>query len=256
MRQAVGRDRFLDLAGWRWNIDAPQHHEGDGEKRHDGGNDDEDDLHRIPGQLPIADGFVINSPVSLSQTIQPRPESVPAEHLNLDRPVILVGLMGAGKTRVGRRLAERLGLPFLDIDIEIETETGKTITELFSQIGEPAFREGERRMIARLMHNGISVIATGGGAFMDPQTRANIRDHALSVWLRADLDTLVARTARSQRRPLLQGLDRAAKLSELMTLRYPIYAEAHLTVDSFPGPVEQTVDAVLAALRLHCGIKE
>jgi shikimate kinase len=206
--------------------------------------------------LPIADGFVINSAVSLSQTIQPRPESVPAEHLNLDRPVILVGLMGAGKTRVGRRLAERLGIPFLDTDIEIESETGKTITELFTQIGEPAFREGERRTIARLMRNGISVIATGGGAFMDPQTRVSIRDQALSVWLRADLETLVARTARSQKRPLLQGVDRAVKLAELMELRYPVYAEAHLIVDSVQGPVEQTVDSVLAALKLHCGLKE
>jgi shikimate kinase len=203
--------------------------------------------------LPIADGFVINSAVSLSQTIQPRTESEPAEHLNLDRPVVLVGLMGAGKTRVGRRLAERLDLPFLDTDVEIEAETGKTIAELFSHIGEPAFREGERRTIARLMHNGKSVIATGGGAFMDARTRAAIRENALSVWLRADLDTLIARTARSNKRPLLQGVDKAEKLAELMALRYPVYAEAHLTVDSLHGPVEQTVEAVLAALRQHCG---
>jgi shikimate kinase len=203
--------------------------------------------------LPIADGFVINSAVSLSQTIQPRAESEPAEHLNLDRPVVLVGLMGAGKTRVGRRLAERLGLPFLDTDLEIEAETGKTIAELFSQIGEPAFREGERRTIARLMRNTRSIIATGGGAFMEPRTRALIRENALSVWLRADLDTLVARTSRSNKRPLLQGVDKAAKLAELMALRYPIYAEAHLTVDSLHGPVEQTVESVLSALRQHCG---
>ncbi len=196
---------------------------------------------------------MINSAVSLSQTIQPRAESEPAEHLNLDRPVVLVGLMGAGKTRVGRRLAERLGLPFLDTDLEIEAETGKTIAELFSHIGEPAFREGERRMIARLMRNTRSVIATGGGAFMDARTRAAIRATALSVWLRADLDTLVARTSRSNKRPLLQGVDKAAKLAELMALRYPVYAEAHLTVDSLHGPVEQTVDSVLAALRQHCG---
>jgi shikimate kinase len=196
---------------------------------------------------------VINSTVSLSQTIQPRSESEPAEHLNLDRPVVLVGLMGAGKTRVGRRLAERLGLPFLDTDLEIEAETGKTIAELFSHIGEPAFREGERRTIARLMRNARSVIATGGGAFMDTRTRAAIRQNALSVWLRADLDTLVARTSRSNKRPLLQGVDKAEKLAELMALRYPVYAEAHLTVDSLHGPVEQTVNSVLAALRDHCG---
>jgi shikimate kinase len=203
--------------------------------------------------LPIADGFVINSAVSLSQTIQPRVESDTAAQLNLDRPVILVGLMGAGKTRVGRRLAERLGLPFLDTDQEIEAETGKTISELFAHIGESAFREGERRMIARLMGRTASIIATGGGAFMDPRTRANMLERALVVWLRADLDTLVARTARSNKRPLLQGVDRSAKLAELMTLRYPTYAEAHLTVDSLHGPVEQTVNAVLAALNHRSG---
>ena len=255
MRQAIGRDRPFDFAGRRRDIHAPQHDQNNDDKRHDSGGGDENDLHRIPGQLPIADGFVINSAVSLTETIQPRPESVPAEQLNLDRPVILVGLMGAGKTRVGRRLAERLSLRFLDTDIEIEQETGKTIAELFAQIGEPAFRDGERRTIARLMRGGVSVIATGGGAFMDPQTRANIRDKALSVWLRADLDTLVARTSRSTKRPLLQGVDRAAKLGELMALRYPVYAEAHLTVDSLAGPIEQTVDAVHAALRQYCGPK-
>ena len=196
---------------------------------------------------------MINSAVSLSQTIQPRTESEPAERLNLDRPVVLVGLMGAGKTRVGRRLAEKLSLPFLDTDFEIEADTGKTIAELFANIGELAFREGERRMLARLMRNTSAIIATGGGAFMDPRTRAAIHENALSVWLRADLDTLVARTSRSNKRPLLQGVDKAAKLAELMALRYPIYAEADLTVDSLHGPVEQTVDAVLAALSHRCG---
>ncbi len=194
---------------------------------------------------------MINSAVSLSQTIQPRVESDPAEQPSLDRPIVLVGLMGAGKTRVGRRLADRLGLPFVDTDQEIEAETGKTIVELFTQIGEPAFREGERRTIARLMNRPASIIATGGGAFMDSRTRAAMLAQGLVVWLRADLDTLVARTARSNRRPLLQGVDRAEKLAELMTLRYPVYAEAHLTVDSLHGPVEQTVNAVLAALNLH-----
>lgn len=171
-----------------------------------------------------------------------------------DRPIILVGLMGAGKTRVGRRLAERLHLPFTDTDHEIENETGKTISELFAQIGEPAFREGERRLIARLMQRPAAVIATGGGAFVDPRTRAAMLERGLVVWLRADLDTLVARTGRNNKRPLLQGVDRAAKLSELMAVRYPIYAEAHLTVDSHHGPVEQTVNAVLAALRQHSGM--
>jgi len=173
--------------------------------------------------------------------------------LQLDRSVVLVGLMGAGKTRVGRRLAERLRLPFLDTDTEIENETGKTIVELFSQIGEPAFREGERRMIARLVRGPVQIIATGGGAFMDPQTRETIREHALAIWLRADLDTLLTRTAKSHKRPLLEGVDRAAKLAELIAVRHPAYAEAKLTVDSIHGPVEHTVEAVLKALREYYG---
>jgi shikimate kinase len=203
--------------------------------------------------LPIANGFVINSAVTLSQTLQPQTESDTEGHLQLDRSVILVGLMGAGKTRVGRRLAERLDVPFLDTDVEIERETGKTIAELFTQIGEPAFRDGERLMIARLVQGPVQIIATGGGAFMDARTRATIREHGLAVWLRADLDTLIARTAKSHKRPLLEGVDRAAKLAELMALRYPVYAEAELTVDSIHGPVEYTVDAVLSALKGHYG---
>jgi shikimate kinase len=203
--------------------------------------------------LPIANGFVINSAVTLSQTLQPQTESDTGGLLHLDRSVILVGLMGAGKTRVGRRLAERLEIPFLDTDVEIERETGKTIAELFTQIGEPAFRDGERLMIARLVQGPVQIIATGGGAFMDARTRATIRAHGLAVWLRADLDTLIARTAKSHKRPLLEGVDRAAKLAELMALRYPVYAEAELAVDSIHGPVEYTVDAVLSALKDHYG---
>jgi shikimate kinase len=166
-----------------------------------------------------------------------------------DRPIVLVGLMGAGKTRVGKRLAEILNRPFVDADQEIERETGKTISELFAVIGEPAFRDGERRVIARLLHGPVSVIAAGGGAYMDPVTRVTIRDHGLSVWLRADLETLIARTSRSHKRPLLQGVNKAAKLAELMRVRYPVYAEAELVVDSQPGPVDNTVEAVIRALR-------
>jgi shikimate kinase len=183
------------------------------------------------------------------QSVLRAPSSPPS----LDRSIILVGLMGAGKTRVGRRLAERLGLPFIDADQATEAETGKTIAELFAQIGEPAFREGERRVIARLLKGPLSIIAAGGGAFMDVKTRATIREMALSIWLRADLDTLVARTSRSNRRPLLEGVDKAAKLKELMDIRYPVYAEADLTVDSRPGPVDQTVEDVLVVLHQHFG---
>ncbi len=161
--------------------------------------------------------------------------------------------MGAGKTRVGRRLADRLALPFVDADHAIEADTGRTITELFAAIGEPAFRDGERRMIARLLDGPRAVIATGGGAYMDPATRLAIHRKGLCVWLRADLDTLVARTAKTSRRPLLEGVDRAAKLAELMAIRYPVYAGAHLTVDSLPGPVDHTVEAVIAALAGFAG---
>jgi shikimate kinase len=204
------------------------------------------------GQLPFLDGFVINSVVTLRQTIPPFAESDPPRRPRppsaFDRPIVLVGLMGAGKSRVGRRLAERLGLNFIDTDHEIERETCKTISELFAVIGEPAFRAGERRVVSRLVQGPVAVIAIGGGAYMNEETRKTIRQHAFSIWLRADLETLVARTARSQKRPLLEGTDKAAKLAELMRLRYPVYAEADIVVDSVPGPVENTVVAVLAAL--------
>ena len=196
---------------------------------------------------------MINSAVPHSQTqqrqtLQPSTESHPAI-AGLDRTVVLVGLMGAGKTRVGKRLAERLRLPFVDSDQQIEKENGKSISELFATIGEAAFRDGERRLIARLLEGPVSIVASGGGAYVDPETRAVIRAHGLAVWLRADLETLVERTSRTNRRPLLEGVDRRAKLAELMERRYPIYAEADLVVDSFTGPVENTVEAVLATLR-------
>lgn len=195
---------------------------------------------------------MINSPVPSRQTIQPASESPPAPPFELSRPVVLVGLMGAGKTRIGRQLADRLKLPFVDSDHEIERETGRTIAELFAAIGEPAFREGERRTIARLLGGPVSIIAAGGGAYIDEQARADIAKRGIAVWLRADLDTLVERTGRSNRRPLLEGVDRRAKLAELMAARYPIYAEADLTVDSADGPAERTVEAVLAALIDYC----
>ncbi len=194
---------------------------------------------------------MINSGVTQGQPIQPISESDPTLRLALDRPVVLVGLMGAGKTRVGKRLAAHLELPFVDTDQEIEAETGKTISELFDALGEPEFRQGERRMIARLLQGPISVIASGGGAFMDPVTRTNIRARAISIWLKADLDALVLRTSRSKKRPLLQGVDPEAKLAELMELRHPIYAEADLTVQSLAGPIDETVQAVVGALTQH-----
>jgi shikimate kinase len=164
------------------------------------------------------------------------------------RPIVLVGLMGAGKTKIGRRLATRLNLPFFDSDNEIEAAAGETIEEIFRNRGEVAFRDGERRVIARLLHQPIHVLATGGGAFMDPVTRRAIAQRGVSVWLRADLDVLLARVSRRSNRPLLQHSDPRAVLAELITRRHPVYAEADLAIDSGEGPVEQTTTRVIAAL--------
>jgi shikimate kinase len=168
--------------------------------------------------------------------------------ITVDRPLVLVGLMGAGKSCIGRRLAQRLGLPFVDADREIEQAAGCSIPEIFARHGEQAFRDGERRVILRLLESPPFVLATGGGAFIDPRTRAVIREKAVSIWLRADLDLLVKRTARRNDRPLLQVEDPRAKLAELMAQRYPIYAEADITVDSQDGPPDATLERVLAAL--------
>jgi shikimate kinase len=169
----------------------------------------------------------------------------------LDRPVVLVGLMGAGKTAVGRRLAARLGLPFADADHEIEAAAGRSVAAIFAELGEPAFRDGERRVIARLLDSGPGIIATGGGAFVDPQTRAAVKERGISVWLRADVDLLVKRTARSQRRPLLKRGDPQTILTDLATLRNPIYAEADLVVESVDISPERMVDRVLVALNAY-----
>jgi shikimate kinase len=168
--------------------------------------------------------------------------------ITVDRPLVLVGLMGAGKSCIGRRLAQRLRLPFVDADREIEQAAGCSIPEIFARHGEQAFRDGERRVILRLLESPPFVLATGGGAFMDPRTRAAIREKAISIWLRADLDLLARRTGRRGDRPLLQVEDPRAKLAELMATRYPVYAEADITVDSQDGPPDATLERVLAAL--------
>jgi shikimate kinase len=164
------------------------------------------------------------------------------------RTIVLVGLMGAGKTKIGRRLAARLNLPFFDSDTEIETAAGETIEEIFRNRGEAVFRDGERRVIARLLAQPVHVLATGGGAFTDPATRAVIVRRAVSVWLRADLDVLFARVSRRTNRPLLQQPDPRAVLAELIERRHPIYAEADLVIDSGEGPLELTTTRVIAAL--------
>jgi shikimate kinase len=164
------------------------------------------------------------------------------------RTIVLVGLMGAGKSKIGRRLALRLGLPFSDSDPEIETAAGETIEEIFANRGEQVFRDGERRVITRLLAQPVHVLATGGGAFMDPATRAMIAHRGVSVWLRADLDILVARVLRRSNRPLLKKGDPREILAELIERRHPIYAEADVVVDSGEGSPEATVSRAIAAL--------
>jgi len=156
--------------------------------------------------------------------------------------------MGAGKSKIGRRLAARLGLPFFDSDPEIEAAAGETIEEIFANRGEQVFRTGERRVIARLLAQPVHVLATGGGAFMDPATRAVIAQRGVSVWLRADLDTLVARVSRRSNRPLLKSGDPRAILTKLIEQRYPVYAEADVVVDSAEGSPEATVNRAIAGL--------
>jgi shikimate kinase len=174
----------------------------------------------------------------------------PAQALahRLNKTIVLVGLMGAGKSCVGKRLAACLGLPFVDADREIEEAAGCSISDYFAAHGEKTFRDGERRVIQRLLGNPMHVLATGGGAFMDPSTRALIKENALSVWLKAELEQLLKRVGRRNDRPLLQNVDPRAKLAELIDLRYPVYAEADVTVDSADGPPDVTVQRVLRAL--------
>jgi shikimate kinase len=163
-------------------------------------------------------------------------------------PIVLVGLMGAGKSSVGRRLAEKLRIPFVDADQEIENAAGKTIPEIFADHGEAYFREGERRVIARLLGQGAQVLATGGGAFMNDETRARIAEGAVSVWLRAELPLLMKRVAKRPGRPLLQAGDPGAVMRDLIARRYPVYALADVTVESRDVQHGQMVNDVIRAL--------
>jgi shikimate kinase len=166
----------------------------------------------------------------------------------LPRSIVFVGLMGAGKTCIGRRLASRLELPFVDADAEIESAAGCSIDEFFTRHGEAAFRDGERRVIGRLLGQPRQILSTGGGAFMDPGTRTEIRDKGISVWLRADLDLLLRRTGRRNNRPLLKRGNPREILCNLIDQRYPVYAEADVVVESVDSPPEATVERVLDAV--------
>jgi shikimate kinase len=170
------------------------------------------------------------------------------------RLIVLVGMMGAGKSTIGRRLAARLRLPFLDADSEIEAAAGMTIPEIFEAHGEPHFRDGEARVIARLLESGPAVLATGGGSFMREETRRRIGDKAVSIWLKADSDIIMRRVKRRADRPLLQTEDPAATVNRLLAEREPVYGNADLTIASRDVPHDKIVEECIAALHARlCG---
>ena len=172
------------------------------------------------------------------------------------RSIVLVGMMGAGKSSIGRRLAARLGIPFSDADAEIEEAAGMSVTDIFEAHGEPSFRSGEARVIARLLEHGPQVLATGGGAFISPQTRAKIHEKGISVWLKAEIDVLSRRLRRRSDRPLLKTTDPTATLANLLAARNPIYGEANLVVVSRDVPHEVIVEEIVTALRSKLGIAD
>ena len=164
------------------------------------------------------------------------------------RSIVLVGMMGAGKSSIGRRLAGRLGIPFIDADIEIESAAGMSIPEIFAKHGEPYFRAGEARVIARLLDNGPQVLATGGGSVMDPQTRALIGEKAISIWLKADVDVLLKRTKRRNDRPLVE------KIKDLLPVREPLYAQADIIIQSRDEPHDTIIDEIMGELPKRLGL--
>ena len=249
------------MGGRRWDIPGRK----EGAAADNGGNDDEhektgDETHGLGGPS-MGSGFacMLSSHYGVRAAIIDRAASPSDHHVRFtvsdsdiprpDRTITLVGLMGAGKSTVGRRLASRLDLPFVDADSEIEAAAGCTIPEIFERHGEAEFRAGERRVISRLLRGRPKVLATGGGAFMDPDTRQRIKARGISVWLRADLELLMARVARRDNRPLLKQGDPREIMERLMAQRYPVYAEADITVESNEGPHDAIVERIVDALR-------
>ena len=183
-----------------------------------------------------------------SQTDHHNQPIAAGQSARLDRPIVLVGMMGVGKSSIGRKLARRLGLEFVDADDEIEAAAGMSIAEIFERFGEPYFRDGERRVISRLIDGEPKVIATGGGAFINAETRALILQRARSIWLDCDIAILVERVGRRNHRPLLKGRDAREVLGELGAVRNPVYAEAELHIRSDTSPHGRTVEIILKAL--------
>ena len=195
----------------------------------------------LSGPLPLARERRYEEPVIMDS----------APPFTLPRTVAIVGLMGAGKSAIGKRLALRLGLPFVDADTEIELAAGCTIAEIFEKYGEAEFRQGERRVISRLLDEPPHVLSTGGGAYMDAETRRLMKAKAITVWLRAELAVLHDRVRKRSHRPLLKQGDPKEILERLIMQRYPIYAEADIVVESTAQPADRTTEEVIEALRLH-----
>ena len=188
---------------------------------------------------------MVNS--AIQKPAESGPESTVVRALG-GRSIVLVGMMGAGKSSIGRRLASRLGIPFIDADTEIESAAGMTIPEIFEKHGEPYFRAGEARVIARLLDNGPQVLATGGGSLMDPQTRALIGQKGISIWLKADVDVLLKRTKRRNDRPLVE------KIKDLLPVREPIYAQADIIIQSRDEPHDTIIDEIMGELPKRLGL--
>jgi len=283
--ELVGWDGDGDLAG-RWLVKRHQSKHPPVNKASQYGDDEQESqqawhLERDPNSPLIMEGFAdldhpsgelasapVVSPPTLWESWRDfrilRMSSVAAEGLGPvpmpdhgivpmlgTRSIVLVGMMGAGKSSIGRRLATRLGIPFADADIEIEAAAQMTIPDIFATHGEPYFRAGEARVIARLLDSGPQVLATGGGAFMNEETRAAIRAKGISIWLKADLDVLMRRIKKRNDRPLLANDDPAATLNALIHARYPVYAEAELTVQSRDVPHEKILDEIIETLVAH-----
>lgn len=203
---------------------------------------------RVPGSPPKSNGRMTRGNGMAGATADRK--AAPA--YRLVRPVVLIGLMGAGKSSVGTKLAELLSVGFCDSDVEIEKAANLTIPEIFERYGEAHFRDGERRVIARLLGEKPMVLATGGGAFMDEATRTLIADRAVSVWLKADLDLLMQRTAGRRHRPLLNRGNPREILAGLIKVRYPVYGQADVHVESRPGQAhERMAQRICAGLRKH-----
>lgn len=258
--EAVGRQGAGYLpARWVRREDAEIHESSAQQDGDDGGEDQENSAHLASGcdsgclarlaglAVIVLASAAMTRNTTLKEVALPAAAPVIASPL-VGRSIVLVGLMGAGKTSIGRRLAGRLGLPFRDADAEIELAAGCTIPEIFARYGEKEFRDGERRVIRRLLSEDPIVLATGGGSFMDAETRAAIRAEAVSVWLRCKLATLLRRVATRDNRPMLHGGDPAEIMQRLMDVRYPVYAEADLIVDCGDDSQEATTTIVLDAL--------